>query len=104
MRSARLLRYARRTAGLSQRELALRSGVPQPAIARIETRRTVPRADTLERLLRACGVRLELAPAAGQGVDRSAIRRLLSLSPSQRARLAIAEARNLQRVRLRRTP
>ena len=104
MGAARLLRYARRTAGLSQRELARRAGVPQPAIARVESGRTVPRADTLERLLHACGVRLELAPAAGQGVDRSAIRRLLSLSPAQRARLAIAEARNLERVRIRRTP
>lgn len=104
MSAGALLRYARRGAGLSQRELAKRSGVQQPGIARIESGRTVPRADTLQRLLRACGVRLELAPTAGQGVDRSAIRRLLSLSPAQRARLAVAEARNLERVRVGRTP
>ena len=104
MGAAGFLRYARRAAGLSQRDLARRAGVPQPAIARIESRRTVPRTDTLERLLRACGARLELAPTAGQGVDRSAIRRLLSLSPAQRARLAIAEARNIERVRVVRTP
>ncbi len=97
-----LIRYARRSAGLSQRELALRSGVPQPSIARIESGRTAPRVDTLQRLLRACGVRLDLAPIAGEGVDRTAIRRLLALSPSERARLAVEEARNLERVRPRR--
>jgi transcriptional regulator with XRE-family HTH domain len=97
-----LIRYARRSAGLSQRELALRSGVPQPAIARIESGRSAPRVDTLERLLRACGVRLALAPIAGEGVDRTAIRRLLSLSPAERSRLAVEEARNLERVRPRR--
>ena len=102
MRTAGLLRYARRSAGLSQRELAHRAGVPQPAISRIESRRTVPRADTLERLLRACGVRLELVPVAGRGIDRSAIRRLLALSPAERARLAVREARNLAKVRVRR--
>ena len=98
----RLIRYARRSAGLSQRELALRSGVPQPAIARIESGRSRPRLDTFERLLRACGVRLDLSPVAGEGVDRTAIRRLLSLSPAERARLAVKEARNLERVRPRR--
>jgi transcriptional regulator with XRE-family HTH domain len=61
---------ARRAAGLSQRELSRRTGVPQPAIARIEAGRQVPRADTLDRLLRACGFELRLAPARGGGVDR----------------------------------
>src|SRR5262245_60667012 len=102
MRARALLRYARRSAGLSQRELAIRAGVPQPAIARIETGRTVPRVDTLESLLKACGVVLEAAPLAGEGVDRTAIRRLLALSTAGRARLAVEEARNLERVRARR--
>ena len=99
MHSARLLRYARRHAGLTQRGLADRSGVPQPAIARIESGRVAPRADTLERLLGACGMRLDVAPVAGQGLDRSVIRRLLALSPAQRARLAVREGRALQTVR-----
>lgn len=37
-------------AGLSQRELALRSGVPQPNIAAYESGRRVPAVGTLERL------------------------------------------------------
>jgi transcriptional regulator with XRE-family HTH domain len=102
MPAGALLRHARRRGGLSQRELAKRTGVPQPAIARIESGHSVPRTDTLERLLRGCGARLEAAPAAGQGIDRSAIRRLLALSPAQRARLAVREARNLEKVHVRR--
>src|SRR2546430_2203341 len=43
----RLLSYARRSAGFSQRQLAERSGIPQPAIARIESGRSTPRLDTL---------------------------------------------------------
>jgi len=102
MAASRLLGYARRRAGISQRELAERSGVPQPAVARIETGRSVPRADTLDRLLRACGARLELAPLSGEGVDRTVIRRLIALSPRARVRLAVEEARNVEKALARR--
>lgn len=44
------LRRRRRDAGLSQRDLALRSGVPQPNIAAYESGRRAPAAETLERL------------------------------------------------------
>jgi len=94
----RVLRTARRRAGLTQREVATRAGLPQPAIARAESGRTVPRADTLERILRACGSELRAAPALGVGVDRTAIRELLALTPGERARLAVAEAGNLDRA------
>lgn len=40
----------RRAAGLSQRELAARSGVPQPNIAAYESGRRKPAADTIDRL------------------------------------------------------
>lgn len=76
---------ARRSAGLTQRELAARSGVPQPTIARIETGRQMPRADTLDRLLRACGWELDMTLRRGGGEDRSLIRHWLSLSPGDRA-------------------
>ena len=93
-----LLRYARRAAGLSQRKLAERTGVAQPSIARIETGRSSPRSRTLERLLDACGFRLELARRAGDGIDRSAIRELLKLSPEERLRLTAREAETLDLV------
>lgn len=99
MSAASLLRHARQIASLSQSSLAQRAGVTQASISRIEDGKTVPRVDTLDRLLEACGFTLELAPRLGKGVDRTAIRDLLALSPAERARLAVEEARNLERIR-----
>ena len=64
---------ARRGAGLSQRQLAKRSGVPQPTIARIERGQQIPRVDTLMRLLDACDFELRLGPKRGRDVDVSLI-------------------------------
>jgi transcriptional regulator with XRE-family HTH domain len=94
MNPAGRLRYARRRARLTQRQLAARAGVPQPAIARIESGRSVPRVDTFTRLLDACGISLELR--AAPGVDRTAMRELLRLTPRERLDLAVVEARNLE--------
>ncbi len=44
------LRQRRQNVGLSQRELALRSGVPQPNIAAYESGRRVPAVGTIEKL------------------------------------------------------
>jgi len=93
------IRFARLRAGLTQQELARRAGISQPALARIESGRVVPRFDTAQRILRACGMSLEAVPRAGQGIDRTTIRRMLKLSPRQRLALAAKEARNLQRLR-----
>lgn len=90
-----MLRYARRRAGLTQRGLAERAGVAQPAIARIEAGRVSPRLETLDRLLAACGMGAELSARRGEGVDRTAIRQLLRLTPRQRLDLAVTEAANL---------
>jgi uncharacterized protein len=92
MNAARLVRNARRRAGLSQRALARAAGVPHSTVARIELGRLSPRTDTLERLLRAAGRTLATEPALGEGVDRSQIRELLRLTPGERARLAVADA------------
>ena len=97
MDTALTLRQARRAAGLTQRDLANRAGVAQPAIARIESGGVVPRVDTLDHLLRACGHNLQVATRAGTGVDRSVIRQLLRLTPRERLDLAVTEARNLDR-------
>jgi transcriptional regulator with XRE-family HTH domain len=93
-----MLHDARRRARLTQRELAVRTGVAQPAIARIESGAVVPRVDTLDRLLAGCELTLELVPRPGQGLDRTVIRRLLRLTPLQRLRLATREGRNLDRL------
>ena len=96
MTAARLLRDARRTAAISQRALALAAGVPQSTVARIEAGSIYPRSDTLERLLRAAGRTLVSEPRAGYGVDRSQIRALLALTPTERIRLLVGDARSLR--------
>ena len=98
MRSDRVLLHARRRAGLTQRALAARAGVAQPTIARIERSDAVPRVDTLERLLRACGEAIEAVPRAGLGVDRSTIRALLAMTPAERLATLPAEAAALERL------
>jgi len=95
------LTNARRHAGLSQRALARKAGVPHSTVARIELGRLSPRADTLERLIRTAGWTLATEPALGVGVDRSQIRELIRLTPGQRARLAAADAAALEVLPLR---
>ncbi|MCA1692069.1 MAG: helix-turn-helix domain-containing protein [Actinobacteria bacterium] len=99
MTAASYVNQARRAAGLSQRELSRRAGVPQSAIARIERGQQVPRVDTLERLLKACGFELRLGPIRGGGVDRSLIHHWLELPPSDRAEGAADYGRVLERLR-----
>ncbi len=55
MTVAPLIRESRRLAGLSQQALAALARTSQPAVARYESGEIVPRSDTLERLLAACG-------------------------------------------------
>ena len=79
MKAARLLRQARRRVGMSQRDLARVTGMPQPAIARIERGAVTPGLDTLERLLAGVGMTLEMVPRPGIGVDRTLVREALEL-------------------------
>ncbi len=91
MAAGSLLRQARREAGLGQRELARRAGIPQPTLSRIERGLASPRFDTLDRLLRECGRELALVSRPGRDVDRTLIRERLALTPGERARLAVRE-------------
>jgi len=99
--AASLVRDARLGAGLTQRDLAARAKVPQASIARIEGGMTQPRVDTLERLLRACGVALTTEPL-DHGIDIGLIRARLAMSPLERHRSGLAAARAL--IRFRRAP
>ncbi len=99
MSASTYVNQARRSAGLSQRELSRRTGVPQSAIARIERGLQVPRADTLEKLLEACGFELRLGPKRGDGVDRTLLREWLSFSPAERLERATGYGRMLDRMR-----
>jgi len=97
--ASRMLKHARTSAGLTQRGLAAKTGVPQETIARIESGRTDPRITTLDRLLEGCGYGLEHLPRLGIGIDRSQIRRLLALSPSERLAVGIANDRHFVEMR-----
>ncbi len=55
-----LCRQARRQAGLSQRELAVRARVSPSTVARIERGRVEPTLDLLLRLVRGCGLELRM--------------------------------------------
>lgn len=93
-----MLRTARRRGGMTQRDLAAASGIPQSSIARIENGATTPRVDTFRRLLRAAGYDLELESRLGEGVDRTLIRSMLAMTPDERGRSAALAGRNLLRL------
>ncbi len=98
-RPGRYLRYARLRAGVTQAELGEKAGVPQSVVARIESGASIPRFDTLDRLLNACGFALELAPRIGVGVDRTLIDPLLGADPVERGRFAVRAAEAVNELR-----
>lgn len=93
---AALVRDARRRAGLSQRALARRAGMPQSMVARVELGRTSPGWDTLTTMLSAAGfdlrAQLETAPAHGSHMLAD-VERILRLTTEQR----LLELRNASR-------
>ncbi|MBQ6025486.1 MAG: helix-turn-helix transcriptional regulator [Lachnospiraceae bacterium] len=48
--------------GMSQRELAALCDIPQSSVARIESRKTTPKLDTLLKLINQLGLRLSIVP------------------------------------------
>ena len=84
MRSADLIREARLRAGLTQYELAERSGRDRSVIARWEQGTVAPSIETLVELVRACGfdLPLELGPHDSAGAKR--LRENALLSPERR--------------------
>jgi transcriptional regulator with XRE-family HTH domain len=91
MDAARSLREARRRAGLTQAELALRAGTSQAAISAYESGRKAPSVDTFSRLLAATGSRLAVE-AAGQPVREPKPEELARASRALLEVLALAEA------------
>ncbi len=71
---------------MSQRDLAEAAGVPQSTVARIERGVIDPRASTLNRLLKACGLELTVQRESvdANGVDRTLIRSQLQMAPTER--------------------
>ncbi len=98
MPSAKLLiQQARERGHLTQRELAERAGMSQPAIAKLEKGEANPTLDTLARCAAAAGfdLRLELVPRTApdavvlrykEDVDRTLLRENLRTTVNQRLR------------------
>ncbi|MHB8241893.1 MAG: helix-turn-helix domain-containing protein [Solirubrobacteraceae bacterium] len=83
----RLVAEARRSAGLTQADLAKRLEISQAAVARLERADSNPRLATLDRALRAVGVELVATTRPRRsGVDESLIRQQLELEPAERIR------------------
>lgn len=104
-----LVREARRRAGLSQAELALRAGVPQSTVGRIESGTREPSMELVERLIRAAGFELRVGLGEPDPQTDSLFERTLRRTPQQRladatraARFAIRGRRAVKRSRVQR--
>jgi predicted transcriptional regulator len=86
MEPSTLIREARRSAGLTQAELARRAGMSQPEIARLEARGANPRLSTLNRIVEAAGHSLAIDLGEMPRVDETMIAENLKLSPAERLR------------------
>lgn len=101
MRPDLLIRDARRAAGLTQAELATHLGISQSAIAKLERQGGNPTVETLDRVLRATGHRLQLiAPAWSNGVDESLIRAALDRTPAERVKSVERMHHDLRRLQV----
>lgn len=94
-----LIREARRRAGLTQQQLADRAGTTQSAVARWESGRTSPDFDAVLRLVRLCGLDLEVALVARDDSDLAQAQRLRSLPPADRLERGVAVARQLRALK-----
>ncbi|WP_051246811.1 helix-turn-helix transcriptional regulator [Nocardioides halotolerans] len=94
-----LVREARKRAGLTQRALAERAGTTQSAIARLESGRTRPAFDDVLRLVRLCGLDLDVMLVLRDDSDWHQALAAGELTPSGRVERAQHVARQLQVIR-----
>jgi transcriptional regulator with XRE-family HTH domain len=79
-----LVREARKRSGMTQRELAKKAGTTQSAIARLESGRTSPSLEDVQRLMRLAGWELIVELAPFDDSDRVQAKALSKLTPEQR--------------------
>jgi len=84
MRGGSLIRGARRRAGFTQAELAKALGTTQSVVARWESGRVSPTLETLDRVVRACGLDLVISLRPSDDHDIGLALHSLRLSPEQR--------------------
>jgi transcriptional regulator with XRE-family HTH domain len=84
MLASELIVEARRRAGLTQHQLAARTGRPQSTIARWERGAQAPSIDTTREIVRACGLELTVGIARYDDSYLPLIDRQLGLTPTER--------------------
>jgi uncharacterized protein len=91
MTAGELLRKTRIERGLSQQQLARRTGTRQSAISRLEADEVSPSVDTLNKMLLAMGQRLDISVSAPlRDYDPAHRRATAERSPSERLALGIS--------------
>lgn len=98
MRSADLIREARLRAGLTQYELAERSGRERSVIARWEQGTVAPSIETLVELVRACGFELPLELVPHDPTQRERLSNTALLSPERRVQRLLQAERKAART------
>ena len=93
-----LVREARKRAGLSQRQLADQAGTSQSGIARLESGRTRPAFDDVLRLVRLCGMDLNITMAKREDADWWQAQDLRKLSPEERMDRMVRWGHTVRRI------
>ncbi len=98
--AARIVREARRSAGLTQAELAARMGTTQSAVARLEAEGANPRVASLDRAVRAAGRQLEIDASAypSGNIDETMTVELLRMTPADRLRMFEQSYRDVSKM------
>lgn len=94
-----LVREARKRAGLTQSELAALAGTTQSAIARLESGRPDVSLNDVVRLVRLCGLDLEVALVPHDDSDMAQAERLVPLTGAQRLQRHARVVRQLHKLR-----
>ena len=95
-----LIRNARTSAGLTQKDLAEQLGITQGAVAQMERPGSNPTVARLDEVLRATGRRLELTAAVHRpSVDETLLARNLRMSPAERLAAFETAHREIEELR-----
>jgi transcriptional regulator with XRE-family HTH domain len=94
-----MIYVARRRARLTQAELARRLGVPQSQVSRWERGAVAPSFETLQRVVRACGLELTVGVANRDESYAFFIARALDRSPAERIADAVEREQEYAAIR-----
>jgi transcriptional regulator with XRE-family HTH domain len=101
VRLGEVVRDARRRAGISQRELAIRAGTSQAAVSFTESGRREPSFESFVALMASLGWRpeLSLVPLAEPDSDPRQLQAQAALTPSERLERGVAWSRLAASIR-----